>query len=122
MIKNISLLHWTLVVNFAVFFFCYGIVVAIHRKTGRLARQRNNLKNYFFYNGVIRFYMETFLNLLLASLLNVYTVDWNSPFSAIIYSNYASIFILSSTIVTLFILFIVYCRNADIMDQRDIRD
>ena len=37
------------------------------------------LRRYFFWNGLIRLLMETFMDLFLASLLNFYLADWESP-------------------------------------------
>ena len=47
-----------------------------------LGKVVNCLKNYLFWNGFLRLYMELYQGLCLASVLNTYTAeeDWNSPF------------------------------------------
>ena len=47
-----------------------------------LGKVVNCLKNYLFWNGFLRLYMELYQSLCLASVLNTYTAeeDWNSAF------------------------------------------
>ena len=55
--------------------------------------------------------MEVFLEIALASSLNLYLADWNTPFPSVKYSNIlATAFFIACIVVTLFLI-IFYCKN-----------
>ena len=69
------------------------------------------LKNYLYFNGSIRFYMEVFLDMVLAASLNLHTVEWDSPFPSVKISNYLSIALLALIcILPFFVISLACCR------------
>ena len=41
-----------------------------------LSKANNFLANYLFWNGLIRLYMEVYVNMSIGSVLNMHTVEW----------------------------------------------
>ena len=77
-----------------------------------LSKIVNYLETYLFFNGLIRLYMEIYLGMALASVLNMHTVDWQSPFKSVDISNYSglvALILLTSLPILVFIPF--YCRR-----------
>ena len=116
------MIHWTYIINLAVFVFVYGVVWQVNRKTKKLGKLKANLGGYYFYNGVLRLFMETFFDLLLASFLNVYVADWESPFPAVRYSNWLSVAVLAMLGLVLLVVVILYIRNYDILPLPEVRE
>ena len=55
--------------------------------------------------------MEVFFEIALASSLNLYLADWNTPFPSVKYSNIlATAFFIACIVLTLFLI-IFYCKN-----------
>ena len=78
---------------------------------------KSKLHNYFFFNGPLRLFMETFLDLYLSSMLNVVTVDDETDNPSVEASNYAAlaVFIAGSAMVPL--LGILYYYKFEKIDQ-----
>ena len=71
---NSSVKIWMYLVNFALFVI-YLLVNECSKRTGMMKPLRSRLHGYFVYNGPLRLFMETFLDLYLSSLLNVMTAE-----------------------------------------------
>ena len=110
LLKNSSLIIWTLTVNAALFLlFC--ITRMLSRFSSRLTCCIKKLSVYFFWNGLIRLFMEVFFEIAFASSLNLYTADWNTSYFAVKYSNIlSSIFCIGSALITIFLI-IFYSKN-----------
>ena len=120
-ISNISVICWTYTVNLGIFLFIFCPIWLINHKTGRLSRAKSGFAGYFFWNGLLRLFMETFFDSFLASVLNVHTADWSSSSASVQYSNIASLVFLVITGITFIIVATMYVRNLDIMGFGDIR-
>lgn len=72
LLANSSVIMWLYSLNLAVFI-VYLLVRWMNKRFKVLSARRQKLESYFFFNGVIRLFMETFLDLYLTSLLNVIT-------------------------------------------------
>jgi len=72
------------------------------------------VSGYFFWNGLIRLLMETYLELILGSILNIRTADWDSDYPDERYSNYLSVVLLviSTVLLLLFVVFYVWNFSA----------
>ena len=79
MISNISVMLWMYYLHALIFVFVYLPSSCISRRFGKMNSLYIKLRRYFFWNGLIRLLMETFMDLFLASLLNFYLADWESP-------------------------------------------
>ena len=79
-----------------------------------LTKLNNYLSAYLFWNGLIRLFMEVYLGMALASVLSMYTVDWQSSFTFVKISN-ASGLVCLIIIVSLPILVLIpfYCRRRE---------
>ena len=115
MIGNISVICWTYAVNLGIFLFIFCPIWLINHRTGRLSGVKSGFAGYFFWNGPLRLFMESFFDMFLASVLNVHTADWDSPSSSVQFSNVASIVFLVITGITFFLVTIVYVRNLDVL-------
>ena len=75
----------------------------------------NFLATYLFFNGLIRLYMEIYLGMALASVLNMHTVDWQSPFKWVTFSNYSGLvaLILITTLPILLFVPFYCCKRAN---------
>ena len=120
-ISNISVICWTYTMNLGVFLLIYCPIWLINYKTGRLGRAKSSLVGYFFWNGLLRLFMETFFDTFLSSVLNVHTADWDSPSSSVQFSNIISLVLLVIKGVTFFLVTTLYVRNLEVLGFPDIR-
>ena len=65
----------------------------------------------FFWNTLIRLFMETYLELTLGSIINIKTADWDSEYPAERYSNNLSVAIMIVTTLLLPLLVVFYVWN-----------
>ena len=102
--------HATLVV---LYFILY--LANLMLKLKYLRKFVNFLATYLFFNGLIRLYMEIYLGMALASVLNMHTVDWQSPFKWVTFSNYSGLvaLILITTLPILLFVPFYCCKRAN---------
>lgn len=74
---------------------------------------RTKLEEYFFYNGIMRFYLETFFDLILAAALNIYTADWDTTNASEKFSNGLSLTVLILSALVMLICAIYFSYNFD---------
>ena len=79
-IPNISVVIWIYVAHLFFSVFLYGPIWLINKFSKKLAATKEALSGYFFWNGLIRLTFESTLDIALAAILNLSTVDWNNPF------------------------------------------
>ena len=70
----------------------------------------DRVRNYLYWNGSIRFFMETYLDFALLALLNVKELDWDLDFWSVRLSNYLAIIVtvLTCTLPVFFLFFYAY--------------
>lgn len=120
-VNNASSIFWLYALNVLLFLFLYLPILATNKKTGRCASLRTKLEGYFFWNGILRFYIETFFDLVLAAALNVYTADWDSGNSSEKFSNYMSAIVLILSAVIFLICLIYFSYNFDAFKYDDFK-
>ena len=103
-----------IVLGYIGFIFLYLFLYLVNRllKLNYLGKAVNYLANFLFWNGLLRLFIEIYSGMALASVLNTYTVDWQSPFKWVSVSNYSgliSLIIIVSIPILLFLPF--YCRR-----------
>ena len=82
-----------IVLGHMVFIVIYFMLYLVSRKCKCKCMKKviKFLKYYLFWNGLIRMYMEIYFGMALASVLNMHTVDWESPFEWVQVSNVAGL-------------------------------
>ena len=80
-LANSSVILWMYSLN-AVVLVLFLLVLVVNSKTGKFGSLRSKLMGYFVFNGPLRLFMETFLDLYMTSLLNVVTKDGSTDDSA----------------------------------------
>ena len=75
------------------------------------------MSEYFFWNGVIRMFMETFLDLLLAASINGLYANWNTSSNSEKFSNYFSCALL--VIIALLLPFFAIFYSCKLSSMRD---
>ena len=80
-LSNSSVILWLYALNGATLVF-FIIVVVFHNRTGCLASLKSKLQGYFVFNGPLRLFMETFFDLYLTAVLNVFTADKSTESAA----------------------------------------
>ena len=91
--------------------FLIGLLVAKKFPKPSILEKKEKLKTYLFSNWTIRIFMESYLNLCLFSLLNLYEMRWDLEFEAIKTSNVISILVFMSTLIVPVVLFVYFIRN-----------
>ena len=83
-------------------------------KSKLLGKSLNYLGKYLFWNGFIRLYMEIYFGMALASMLNMYTIDWQSQFQWVKVSNYSALAGLILIVLLPIFLFVpfYFCKRA----------
>ena len=78
-----TLLHFSLVIVMLILYF-------IGAQSQRVSSLNNKLKNYLFWNGSIRLFMEAYLDFALFSMLNISEIQWPEGQVIVAISNYLS--------------------------------
>ena len=76
-------------------------VAVIHRKLG----------SYLYWEGLNRFHMELFFDLALFSVLNLHTVEWDTPYPSVQASNALSVIVITSVCSILMNYIVGYFRR-----------
>ena len=87
-------------------------LVNLRLKLKCLSKINSYLAAYLIWNGYITLYMEIFQGMALASVLNMHTANWKSPFDLVKASNYSALIgliLVAYLPVLVFIPF--YCRR-----------
>ena len=92
-------------------FLVYLLIGAIYRRCGRLKSLHQKLARYFIYNGIIRLFTETFIDLYVTSLLNIVAANWKTSSALISASNVASVVVFALCNLTVLLLASVYFRK-----------
>lgn len=115
LISNISVVLWMYILHSSIFVVVFLPIVLLHRCFGLLSKQRSKMQKYFLWGGLLRLFIETFLELSFASLLNTYTRDKSAESWPEIFSNVLSIAIIS------IILAFLCCAGLYIVLKRQLR-
>ena len=75
-IDNASSVVWMFILYFTGLVLVFGPVCLIHKLSGKLANTKKKLSIYFFWNGLIRLFIESCFEIALAAILNIHEVDW----------------------------------------------
>lgn len=114
LLSNTSFLHWTLVAH-ATMFVLGAILIYLFCTTKKSSWFRRVFIGYFIWNGLVRLFMETFVDLLLAATLNITQVPWVDTWSSLNqtekYSIGLSLAILAAMICLLLFFSVHYYRN-----------
>ena len=114
-IVNISIIVWTYLFFW---FLCFinGIFFCVRKTSGgRVGNYCNNkLSSYLMWGTLIRLFMESFLDIVMFSILNVHQIDWSGAFHSVTISNGFAIGYMTLFAVIAPFLFILYCRNRGI--------
>ena len=89
-------------------FFCF---ICFANKKYRSALVKSRCMSYFFCNGFIRLFMETFFELALTALVSIHTADWGTSFPGGRYSNGLSLISLFLLSMIPLCLTVFYCRS-----------
>lgn len=65
-----------------------------NKRNGRCGAVRSKLEGYFFWGGTIRFFLESFFDLILSSVLNLHMANWESDYASEKFSNGLSVLVL----------------------------
>ena len=115
-LSNSSVVVWTWSVNI-VLLGAYFLIRECAKRVGIFKSLRSKMSGYFFFNGPLRLFMETFLDLYLSSLLNVVTADNETDNPSIVASNKVAlaVFIIGSALMP--ILGLLYLCNFAKIDE-----
>ena len=80
------------------------------------------MEGYFFWNGPIRLFMETFFEMVLALVLNMDSIDWSTPFYGVRYSTALTLISLCFVSGLFPFLTILYFRNFSILAEEKFKN
>ena len=78
LVVNMSFMVWVYIINIVGLIFTFCFIRTIRIKSDSLVKLKSKCTNYFFWNGLIRLFMESFFELILCALVNLHEVDWNT--------------------------------------------
>ena len=111
-LRNSSTTIWIYCLQIVVFL-VYLLIKAIYERCGRLQALQRTLAGYLFYNGIIRLFTETFLDLYVTSLLNIVAVDWKTSSAMTRASNVTAVGVFTLWNLAVLFLAVLYARNFD---------
>ena len=82
----------------------------------------NKLGKSFYWNGLIRLFLELYQDLALLSFLNLYTAEWDSVYDSVRYSNNLSAVVFGIVLALPLILAIVMYRNRTLWNDPNFRN
>ena len=102
---------WVYILNLVGLILTICFIRPVRIKPGKLARLKLKCTSYFFWNGLIRLFMESFFELILCALVNLDTVDWDSSYSGVNYSTALTLISLLLIGILTPCLNVLYCCN-----------
>ena len=117
LLVNSSVIVWMVFMHLVILALVYVPVWLINQNSGKLAWARHKLEAYFFWNGLIRLFMEISFELILTAMLNVHTADWQTPFHEVRFSTALSIISLTLVAIIFPFLSLLYYRNLTILSK-----
>ena len=103
----IMLVHVALVVP-------HFILFIVARMISKVNRLKSKVANYVYWNGSIRFFMESYFDFVMFSLINFKKIDWeiiNEDFWAVSLSNVLACVLLTFSLILPIIFIIFYSYN-----------
>ena len=120
-IVNISIIVWTYLFYWFLGFI-NGIFYCTNKATcGKVGKSCNKkLTSSLMWGGLIRLFMETFLDIVMFSIINVHKIDWSGAFNSVTFSNGIAIgYMILFALIAPF-LFVLYCRNRGIWHNKEV--
>ena len=111
LISNASSVVWIFILHFTGIVFVFGPIYLIHQISGKLANTNNKLSKYFFWNGLLRLFLESCFEMALSAILNIHQVDWATRFPSATYSNALTVISLILLGLIPLILTVLYFKN-----------
>ena len=114
--ENTSIVVWLYALHLfcaILFACCYCLACKKYKPTFA----ESKCARYFFWNGFIRLFMESFFELAITALVNIRTVDWQTSYRGVKYSNSLTLIILILMGVLVTCLNVLYCRNFSILSE-----
>ena len=106
---------WFYAIQFALLVMVYLPLKLFKQVTGKEVRIYKSLHSFYFWNGTIRTFTQSFLELFLASLLNVITADWGSQNLTIRFSNNLALAaLIASVMATVGLALLYFCKFYEI--------
>ena len=113
--SNASFIIWLFISHLCLLILIYGPIYLVNRRTGRLVWLKHKLANYIHWNGLIRLFMETSLEMAITSLLGLYFLESDSLFTFVKYSQVLTILSLVLLVAIPVFLLVLYYRNFAIL-------
>ena len=88
----------------------------------KVVKTRDWASKYLYFNGSIRFVMESFMDMVLFSLINLKDADWSGNFAMVTFCNYCSIFLLVFCIGFPIGISVIYILNLKRWDEEAFKD
>ena len=95
LLANIGFVLYMIYVNFLLVL-THACLQTLKSSNKYIKKIHEKLASYLYWAGLNRFFIETFLDLALLSILNLHTADWNSQFVSVKASNIVSVITLTS--------------------------
>ena len=89
----------------------HGILVIFKQSVPKVRRVTTKISTYLYWNGLIRFIMEIYLDVGINAILNLQTFYWNTAFTALTFSNILAILFLVILGIAPIFLLIFYAIN-----------
>ena len=86
------------------------LLFLLAKKFKRIESWRDKLSHYLYFNGTLRIFMESYLDLLLCALLNIKDLDWSNNFAMVTASNCFAIFTAVVCFIMPIFMMIQYAR------------
>ena len=104
-ISNVGSLIWII--------FIYIIIAVLSFVLRNVKCIWTRLGSLILWNGMITLFMESYQDVLLVSVLNIYQADWETPYTSEKYSNILSVIfvVLLSCLTVFFLVFLCYNRK-----------
>ena len=81
-ILNIGFILFIVIAHF-ILCAIHAIIYKFQSKSLCAKKIIGRLGSYLYFNGLLRLYMEVFMDMTLLSCLNLHTVEWESPFTSV---------------------------------------
>lgn len=76
MIPGIGLLYYSILGFLSLIVLYYLLIPVFKACKGRLNKVRNAMNQFLFWNSIIRFFTEAYLELLLMAMINIQSMQW----------------------------------------------
>ena len=89
------------------------VLYIVSKFWSKASKLENKLRNYLYWNGLIRFFIEAYLDFALLAMINLRSLKWDTFFTAEMLCNIFAVFVIFAIIILPIVLTVFFlCKKS----------